>query len=536
MNKFFIFVVIFFYSAIIGAQTTVEGYVFETNNRGYLYNVKLQLTDKDGKQIATEFTNNDGYFKFNNISNPSVFNLEVNKDFFVTKKIEVNTEKSENSKLFLKIDLDRKPGYSFEANVIEKKTSLDIPGVSIMDAKIEIYNNTTEKQVLTIEKSDSPHFNYFLEEGNHYTIMIRKEGYFVKRIEAFVNVKGCILCMEGVNTINNGLSDNLTQGHKKGVIQASIELAPLRLNETMKIENIYYDYNQFFIRKEAGKELDKIVTLLKNNPGIQVELGSHTDSRGNDEYNLELSENRAKAAVEYIIKNGIDKNRILSKGYGETKLTNRCKDGVVCSEAEHQNNRRTELKILGIKKDPNDEKTLEEIIRYENIDKKLAEIENQKTIEVVEGQDIKEAISNAETIAKQKKLAKEQLSTEFHNDNEFYTSWDYSHFAKADVFEFTNTKLDGTSTLSSVTIYELPSNFTGYLIECFITNDKINSGNNIFSRFDNVVVSKRVDKKYHYYIGNFKKKENAENFNRLVVSPMYPNSRVVNFKNGNPIK
>ncbi|MBK8724394.1 MAG: hypothetical protein IPL95_19750 [Saprospiraceae bacterium] len=73
------------------------------------------------------------------------------------------------------------------------------------------------------------------------------------------------------------------------------------------------------------------------------------------------------------------------------------------------------------------------------------------------------------------------------------------------------------------------------MIECFITNDKINSGNNIFSRFDNVVVSKRVDKKYHYYIGNFKKKENAENFNRLVVSPMYPNSRVVNFKMGIPL-
>ncbi|MBK8724392.1 MAG: hypothetical protein IPL95_19740 [Saprospiraceae bacterium] len=87
MNKFFIFVVILFYSAIISAQTTVEGYVFETNNRGYLYNVKLQLTDKDGKQIATEFTNNDGYFKFINISNPTVFNLEVNKDFLLLKKL-----------------------------------------------------------------------------------------------------------------------------------------------------------------------------------------------------------------------------------------------------------------------------------------------------------------------------------------------------------------------------------------------------------------------------------------------------------------
>jgi len=536
MKKVLIYLFIIFFQNIILAQTTIEGYVFETNNRGYLFNVSLVLLANDGSKVTEVFSDKDGYFKFSNIDLNSNFQLEAHKDFFISKKIDVNTSNSQNGKLFIKLEMDRKPGYSFEANLIEKKSNKDEPIVSIMDSRIEIYNNTTEKQVLTIEKADSPHFNYFLEEGNHYTIMIRKEGYFVKRIEAYVNVKGCILCMEGVNTINNGLTDNLTQGHKKGVIQSSIELAPLKLNQTMKIENIYYDYDQFYIRKDAAIELDKVVTLLKNNPGIQVELGSHTDSRGNNEYNLELSENRAKAAVEYIIKNGISSNRIQSKGYGETILTNRCKDGVTCSEAEHQNNRRTELKILGIKKDPNDEKTLEEIIRYENMDKQLSEIENQKTIEIKEGQDINEALKNAEIAANQKKLAKVKLSADLHNDNEFYTTWDYTNFTKAKVFTFTNTKLDGTSTLSSANVYNLPTNFSGFLIECFITNVEINSSNDIFSRFDNIIVSKRIDNKYHYYVGNFKKKENAENFNKLVVNPMYPKSRVINFKNGNPIK
>lgn len=85
---------------------------------------------------------------------------------------------------------------------------------------------------------------------------------------------------------------------------------------------------------------------MMKNPQLKIELGSHTDSRSSNDYNLGLSHRRAQSAVEYIIKNGIDASRIVSKGYGESKLVNHCTDGIKCSEDLHQANRRTEIKIL----------------------------------------------------------------------------------------------------------------------------------------------------------------------------------------------
>lgn len=121
---------------------------------------------------------------------------------------------------------------------------------------------------------------------------------------------------------------------------------PVLLNKEIRLENIYYDFDKWNIRPDAALELDKLVQILKENPTIWIVLGSHTDSRGDDAYNQRLSQNRANSAVEYIINRGIDKNRITAKGYGETRLLNRCSNGVKCSIAEHQLNRRTEFTIV----------------------------------------------------------------------------------------------------------------------------------------------------------------------------------------------
>ncbi|WP_242921693.1 OmpA family protein [Pontibacter liquoris] len=112
------------------------------------------------------------------------------------------------------------------------------------------------------------------------------------------------------------------------------------------LENIYYDLDKSEIKPAAAKELDKLVQTLRDNPAIRIELSSHTDSRQGNRYNELLSQLRAQAAVEYIISKGIARDRLIAKGYGETQLLNRCTDGVNCSEAEHQENRRTEFKIL----------------------------------------------------------------------------------------------------------------------------------------------------------------------------------------------
>ena len=124
-------------------------------------------------------------------------------------------------------------------------------------------------------------------------------------------------------------------------------LDKLIINQTFKIDNIYYDFDKYNIRADAKPELDKLVQILKEN-NINVELGSHTDSRGTVKYNEKLSQNRAESVVKYIIASGIDSSRIEAHAYGEQQLINKCADGVNCAPAEHQANRRTEFKVTSI--------------------------------------------------------------------------------------------------------------------------------------------------------------------------------------------
>ncbi len=132
-------------------------------------------------------------------------------------------------------------------------------------------------------------------------------------------------------------------------------------------EPIYYDFNKWFIRPEAAKELDKLVQVMREN-SVTVELGSHTDSRGSKEYNLDLSQKRAESAVRYIVLQGIEATRIQAKGYGESLLVNNCSDGVPCTASEHQLNRRTEFKVTGFTtKDVNSEYDMSKFISGEEI-------------------------------------------------------------------------------------------------------------------------------------------------------------------------
>jgi len=112
------------------------------------------------------------------------------------------------------------------------------------------------------------------------------------------------------------------------------------------LKNILYDLDEYYIRADAKPELNRLVQFMQDNPGVRIEISSHTDSRGSNDYNKTLSQNRASAARDYIASQGIDANRVIGVGYGESKLLNRCADGTECSEVEHQLNRRTEMKVI----------------------------------------------------------------------------------------------------------------------------------------------------------------------------------------------
>ncbi|MCU0423473.1 MAG: OmpA family protein [Bacteroidia bacterium] len=112
------------------------------------------------------------------------------------------------------------------------------------------------------------------------------------------------------------------------------------------LKGIYYDLDKADIRPEAAKILDSLVVILNQNPTLVIELASHTDSRADENYNVKLSQRRAQSCVDYLIKNGIDKKRLVAVGYGESKLVNDCADGVDCTDEQHQENRRTTFRVI----------------------------------------------------------------------------------------------------------------------------------------------------------------------------------------------
>lgn len=375
-----------------GQTATIEGYVFEAGNRGYLNVAKVEIKDKATKAIyPAVFTNKEGVFTVDLPLNKE-FLLEVNKDLFNSVEKEVSTMGLEpGKKVFLKYEMKRVPGYIFDVTIAEKKQEDKVTD-AITGARIEVYNNTKEEEVLVIENHPGYTFKTHFEDGNHYTVLLRKEGFFNKRMEAFVNVEGCILCFEGVGEVKP--SDVLTEGNNMGTLLANVEMTPVELNKGIKIENIYYDLAKANIRRDAKPAVEKLAFVLKTNPGLLVELGSHTDARGKDPYNLKLSEDRAQSVVDFLVENGIDRKRLIARGYGETDLVNSCKNGVKCSERKHQQNRRTEMKIVGYVDDPFKNKSLSKILEEEKFEKMLAELGTEGEIKIAAGEELPDELKN----------------------------------------------------------------------------------------------------------------------------------------------
>ena len=361
-------------TALAQDRVILEGYVYEDNNRGFLNDVTVTVLDAESSLLYGEaVTNIDGFFAME-VPTERDFLVRAKKAAFLPAEGAATTKDMTLEKAFVKIPMGRAPGYRLEVTLAEERLEGQEEVNAIEGSLIEVYNITTDEEILTLKNHPSPYFSFQLEQGNHYTLLIRSPGYFTKRIESYINIDGCILCMDGVSEIGPGVSDNLSYGNDVGTLLANIELKPLRIDSAIALNNIYYDYNRATIRPDAQFELDKVVELLRVNPSIVVELGSHTDSRGDQKYNQRLSQERAQSAVDYITSKGIDERRLSARGYGESKLLNRCSSFVECSDDEHARNRRTELRITGFTNDPFEGKPLAEIIAEEQIDALLEEV------------------------------------------------------------------------------------------------------------------------------------------------------------------
>jgi outer membrane protein OmpA-like peptidoglycan-associated protein len=203
------------------------------------------------------------------------------------------------------------------------KVVYDIDGSPAEGAMLRLINSKGVAIDTTYAAADGS-YKFVIEENSKYVIEASKQDY--------------VLLTKDLSTIGNAAK----------VINTDFRLFKLEKGTVVRLDNIYYDYGKSDIRADAAVELNKLVRILVDNPKMKIELSSHTDARGGDAYNLKLSDARANSAVKYIISQGITADRLVAKGYGETKLLNQCGNDVKCSEEEHQFNRRTEFKILDI--------------------------------------------------------------------------------------------------------------------------------------------------------------------------------------------
>ncbi len=211
------------------------------------------------------------------------------------------------------------PEFFIEVLLTKKGTSDRLP-----NAQIELFDYNNNRSVFAATDSNGVLFRK-INQNSSLVITGRKSGFFTASIEA-----------GNVGKI------------KSDTIFITLELEGIELNKPIVLENIYYDYKKWDIRADAAIELDKLVKILNDNPEIHIELSSHTDSRGSDKYNMNLSQKRAQSAVDYIVGKGIGSERIYAKGYGESRLRNKCANKVKCTDEEHQLNRRTEFSVVKI--------------------------------------------------------------------------------------------------------------------------------------------------------------------------------------------
>lgn len=364
------------YSALVGQdvpEVVLVGYIYESNNRGYLNEVKVTITSENIAERIETTTDLQGKFQVKLPIVEENYTIEAEKSAFKKASTTISTKgRRANEGVFTKLELSRLPGYTLDMTLTDLVDENDpaAPAYGIEGANIQIYNNTLQKEVVNIAKHPSHQIQCHLEQGNEYIFLLRKEGYYAKRMRANVNVNGCILCMEGFGTVTPSVTDNLTKENTMGTLGANVMMRKMVLNEKMKMENIYYDLGKATLRPEAKPQLDELARMLYDNPQIVVELSSHTDCRGDNQANLELSQQRANAVVNYIkARVSVRKNQIEAKGYGETQPVNSCVDGVSCTEELYQQNRRTELTVIDIlAEDPMQVRSLASMMQERNFD------------------------------------------------------------------------------------------------------------------------------------------------------------------------
>jgi outer membrane protein OmpA-like peptidoglycan-associated protein len=353
--------------------TLAGNLLFGENPSKPLKNTKLYIKNEFGDVLEETTTNEFGAFTFRNIPSDqnyivsmgeSDISLPENTKITLTNKggKEIKTFYSGSGKFNFKV-LSSDKNTIGEMNAADDNLIMDIFGFvydenkkPVANAKIRLREDSKDGAVNEISTSTNGKFNfrnlradknYIFEADDKDPVLSGLKKMYIAdskgRIYKVITKNG-----EGKFSFKVIEADKTLLG--EFVVDdpwlAVLELKHSKEKEELTIiENIYYEFGSFKFDDAGQKVLDKVITVLNSNPKLMIELSSHTDSRSSDQFNLTLSKKRAEYAVNYMIAKGIDKKRLKAVGFGETKLLNKCANGVECTDEEHKVNRRSEFKI-----------------------------------------------------------------------------------------------------------------------------------------------------------------------------------------------
>lgn len=271
---------------------------------------------KNGDEVVGQTTTNyKGEYVFDAEYDKN-YTVEFQKQGYSSNSLQISTA-DDNLEDFLiaeEITIDPKDPIPFSGLVA-------IDDMPLKDVWITVYDGT--KVIKHIKTNEDGSFNLNLLDKGDYEITATAEGFFQKE----QRIK--------LEDFEEGVPLNL-----------NFEMKQLVKGEAIELPDVYYDFNKTEIMYESLPTMFKLLEFLKINEDVRIELSAHTDARGSAAYNEKLSQGRAESVYYYLVIEGIEPYRLKAVGYGETKLRNRCADGIECTEEEHQYNRRTEVTIL----------------------------------------------------------------------------------------------------------------------------------------------------------------------------------------------
>lgn len=289
----------------------IAGVITDVDSKLPLAQAKVILQDANKKEIATVFTSADGKFSFN---------VDCEKSYTVSASKEQYTDAS----TFLKLYKDRK---------------------KINDASLAIKSKEVIKkeELAAIEQKKKEAALQLEKQKQETALLVAKQ----KKEAAIVAEKAKV---EKELAAKKAAEEAEVKKQQKIAVLVAAEKDVVKDKDRLliKTDPIYFDYDLWYIRKESKPILNRVIELMKKYPEMVVEIGSHTDNRGNAQYNLDLSTKRANSTRDYFIKQGIPAKRIFAKGYGETVQIIKCEPSESCSEEQHELNRRSEFVIKNL--------------------------------------------------------------------------------------------------------------------------------------------------------------------------------------------